>query len=388
MWDALREGLYPWKGTMPVVEVSGEPRRMGLLYGRACSPIVKMIAESFIDGLASLVGMSVADVTTEAMKYEQAILARTGRRYIDEMEGIAEGAGVKYEQILALNCGWDLLNSLPTPETHPYYMCSSFAAWGRRTEDAGLICGHNDDGARFIDQFLVLLVARPSDGNAFVTPIVPGYLGYHRMWNEKGCVVLGLSLERGCPDDNFAHNLPWWIRFRHLIQTASSSAEIVQLAGEIPAATPMNLIAVDAQSGGVLLHETANRSVEIQPDKDSLVCTNHAIDDAIKPYLILAEHPSGTDYRYETVRRLVNEHTGRITHEVAKAIQTSHIDASEGRDKPGACSPCAHYEYVGKHAGTVSTVALEVTEAAVRANVSLGNPCEGRWIEHELPMAT
>ncbi len=387
MWDALREGLYPWKGTMPVIEISGSPREMGLEYGRSCAPMIRMIAEFFIPGLASLVGMPVEEVTAEALKYEKAIRATTGTAYIEEMQGIAEASEVPYEQILVLNCGWDLLGSLPTPGTHPFYMCSSFAAWGSRTEDGRLICGHNDDGSRFIDQFLVLLVARPDQGHAFVTPIVPGYIGYHRMWNDVGCVTLGLSLERGCPDDNFAHNLPWWIRFRHLIQTASSSAEMLRITKEIPPATPMNLIAVDSANGGVLLHESANHTVEVAPIDDSLVCTNHAIDDAIVPHLMMLEHPSGTDYRYQTMRRLVDEHTGRITLETAKAIQSSHFDASEGREKPGACSPCTHYEYVGKHAGTVSTVALEVTEASVRSNVSLGNPCEGRWIEHELPMA-
>jgi len=382
MWDELREGLYPWKGTMPVIEISGSSREMGLAYGQKCAPIVRMISESFIPGLAELVGMQADEIVAEARRYERAIQATTGTQYIDEMKGLAEGAGVEYEQILALNCGWDLLNSLPTPETHPNYMCSSFVAWGSRTESGHLICGHNDDGARFIDQFLVLLVAQPDQGYGFATPIVPGYLGYHRMWNTKGCVILGLALETGCPDDNFEHNLPWWIRFRHLIQNASSSAEMIRMTKEIPPATPMNTIAVDASAGGVLLHETAKHTAEVLPTAESLVCTNHAINDAIKPHLILAEHPSGTDYRYKTVRRLVDESSGRITLETAKAIQSSHYDSSEGIEKPGDCTPCAHYEYIGKHAGTVSTVALEIGEESLRASVSLGNPCEGRWIEH------
>ena len=370
---------------MPVIQVKGSPKEMGRDYGHQCKPIIQMVAESFVPGLSAMVTLPVDDVIAEAKKYETAIRTFTGECYIDEMMGIAEGAEVDYEKILVLNCGWDLLNSLPTPETHPYYMCSSFAAWGSKTESGNLICGHNDDGARFIDQFLVLLEAHPEEGNGFATPIVPGYIGYHRMWNTQGCVTLGLSLERGCPNDNFEHNLPWWIRFRHLVQFADSSTEILALTREIPAATPMNLIAVDASGQGCLLHETAKHTVTVEPSEDSLVCTNHAVEDAIKPHLVLAEHPSGTDYRYETVRRLVDEAHGAITLETAKAIQSSHFDASEDIERPGPCSPCAHYEYVGKLAGTVSAVALEVKADAVHAQVSLGNPCEGRWIEHELP---
>jgi len=384
MWDELRANLYPWKGTMPVIEVSGSPRDMGREYGSRCAPIIRMIARSFLYGVSQAVGMEERALLEETVEYEHALEKALGGGYIEEMKGIAEGAGVQYERVLALNCGWDLLNSLPTPEGHPDYMCSSFAAWGSQTKNGHLICGHNDDGARFIDQFLVLLVARPDEGHAFATPIVPGYIGYHRMWNDRGCAVLGLALEKGCPNADFVHNVPMWVLFRYLTQYSGSATEALERLRATSPSVPINMILADGKGNGRLAQTTAKHRIELEPDEETLVCTNHALDDRIASHLILLDHPSGTDHRYRGMRILVDGHRGRIDLAVAKRIQSSHYDSTDGAIRPGTNCPCTHYEYEGKHAGTVSTVALDVSDSRVTAHVSLGNPCEGRWIEHTM----
>ena len=82
---------------------------------------------------------------------------------------------------------------------------------------------------------------------------------------------------------------------------------------------------------------------------------------------------------------LVAENRGEIDLGTAKSIQSSHFDSTDGAVRPGMNCPCTHYEYEGRHAGTVSAVALEICGTETIAHVSLGNPCEGRWIEHVLP---
>jgi len=386
MWDQLRANLYPWRGTMPVIEVAGSPRKMGREYGARCAPIIEMVAEAFVQGLSQSVGLGEEALLEEAREYLPALDTPHGRRYVEEMSGIAEGSGVSYDRVLALNCGWDLLNSLPTPETHSDYMCSSFAAWGSQTREGHLICGHNDDGARFFDQFLVLLAARPEGGNAFVTPIVPGYIGYHRMWNDRGCAVLGLALEKGCPNEDFEHNVPMWILFRDLVQHSDSAAAALERLRTSPPSVPINILLSDSTGEGRLVQTTAKHRVELEPEAETLVCTNHALDERIAAHLILHEVPSGTDHRYDGMRALVATHRGEIDIETAKAIQSSHLDSADGSLRPGVNCPCTHYEYEGRHAGTVSAVALDISETEAVAHVSLGNPCEGRWIEHVLPL--
>jgi isopenicillin-N N-acyltransferase like protein len=388
-WQAAFEKLYPWRGRIPVIEVAGGPYDMGREYGQQTDLLVKKVVTGFIDGLCQATRTERARIAAEAHQYEAAIQRITGTQYIEEMHGLADGAGVSYEDILVLNCGWDLLNSLPTPQTHSDYMCSSLSAWGGATTGGQVVCGHNDDGGRYIDEFLVLLKGRPADGHAFVVPLVPGYLGYHRMWNDQGVVLLGLSLEDGCTDDEFEHNLPMWILLRHLAQTCGTTPDVVEALRGAPPATAFNFLFADRSGESRIVEATARHQVviEAQPGTQDLVLTNHALVDSIKPVLVPRDHPSSTDYRYETVRRLLTQARGTVSLETAKTILSSHYDASVGRVNPSLNSPCRHGEYEGKLSGTVSTVAIEVHADRVEAEISLGNPCEGRWRHDTLALA-
>jgi len=386
-WQLAFEQLYPWKGTMPVIEVSGEPYRLGREQGEQTRPIVKLISRGFIDSLCVATKLDKQGILKEAHRYEQAIQDQTGMDYIEEMHGLAAGAAVPYEDILVLNCGWDLLNSLPTPETHPGYMCSSLSAWGPSTADGRMICGHNDDGARYIDQFLVLLQAHPSVGHDFVAPLVPGYIGYHRMWNDQGVVLLGLSLENGCRDSEFEYNMPMWVLQRYLTQTAGSTADAITQLKAHPPATAFNFLFAD-RTDSRIIEATAKHQVVISPPagEHDLVLTNHALSDNIKPALVMRDYPSSTHYRYQTVSQLLSETRGTANMDTVKAILSSHFDASVGRVNPSLDSPCRHGEYEGKLTGTVSSIVIEILPDHIKAEISLGNPCENRWVRLTMPL--
>lgn len=380
-WKELFQNAYPWQGTMPVLEISGEPYEMGYEYGQQCKYIINNYSLKFINQLAEITGVSIEKLEDESLKYEKEIKSQIGEEYINEMKGIAAGADVDYLDILILNCGWDLLNSLPTPETHPHYMCSSFSAYNEDTENSNLICGHNDDGGRFIDQFLVLLKVHPNNGNSFVAPVVPGYIGYHRMWNSKGTVIFGLSLENGCKNEVFDYNIPMWVVHRYLIQYKDNTGQIAEGLKEFSPPTAFNFLVSDSKKEVKICHVSANKIVEYKPEETFYVLTNHALNDDIKPYVILREHPSSTDYRYETVFNHIQNNKGKINVDVGKSALSSHNDSSNGKIIPSPNTPCSHHEYNNKMTGTVSSVVIELKEDRLEANVSLGNPCENRWIK-------
>ncbi len=383
-WSSLFKKAYPWQGTMPVIEISGEPYDLGFQHGKICKYMITKIADEFIQKLVEITGVEKSKIIDEALKYEKAILGQIGDEYIEEMKGIADGAEVDYKNILILNCGWDLLNSLPTPETHPSYMCSSFSSFADDTRNGNLICGHNDDGARNIDQFLVLLKATPAKGRSFAAPVVPGYIGYHRMWNDSGTVLFGLSLEKGVKDEVFDYNIPMWVLLRHLIQYKESTDEIVQGLAEYPPPTAFNFLISDKTASVKICHVAANNIVKISPEGSTAVLTNHALVDDIKPVLVMRDHPSSTDYRFQTVKRFLDGKKGKIDVKAGKEALSSHYDSSTKKYYPSANTPCSHHEYEGKMAGTVSTVVIEIKEKQLSAYISLGNPCENRWTEDVL----
>lgn len=387
-WNILRETLYPWAGPMPVMEIGGPPYEMGKAHGELCKPMVSFIIETFIDQLVKGTTVSKQRLDEEAKLYEKTLLKHDlTRPYVEEMKGLADGAEADYKDVLILNCGWDLLTSLPTPEEHPDYMCSLASAWDGSTGDGFLHCGHNDDGGRFIDQFLVLMHARPADGHAFAAPVVPGYIGYHRMWNNRGAIILGTALEDGCKNDEFHYGIPMWIVHRIVAEHASSTEEALSLINDYPMATSFNLFLADRSHDVKIVQATGKHTIVLDYNETTTAAlTNHALTDEIKPYLVMREHPSSTDYRIQTVSRLIEEKAPKINRRSIQEILSSHFDAGAGRDYPSMDCPCRHGEYEGKMSGTVSCVTLSVTSKQVIAEVSLGNPCRNNWRKLEMDL--
>jgi len=324
----------------------------------------------------------------ESFNYEKQILLQLGNEYVEEMQGIASGARIPYEDVLIVNCGWDLLNSLPTPETHPDYMCSAFCAWDSATENGNVVCGHNDDGARFVDQFLVFVTARPEAGYAFAAPLVPGYIGYHRMWNDRGVVLFGLAMEKGEKNSEFRHSVPMWILLRYAVQYSASSREVINILKEHLPATAFHFLVTD-KNGDINIVEVTGRHIAVMKPQDAerfCVVTNHALSHEIKQYLVPRPFPTSTHFRYQTVCSLLTKHAGKINRNIAKSVLSSHYDALIGKNNPSLNTPCRHGEYEGKLSGTVSSVIIEITPTDLVSEISLGNPCENRWIISTMPL--
>ena len=201
-------------------------------------------------------------------------------------------------------------------------------------------------------------------------------------------MLFGLSLENGCQDSKFEYNVPMWVLPRHLAQTATSIADAIDRLRAQPPATAFNFLFADRFGDSRIIEATAKHQVVVSPPdgETDLVLTNHAVSDKIKDALVMRDSPSSTHYRYQTVRRLLSEARGTVSMDTAKAILSSHFDALEGRISPSLNSPCRHGEYKGKLTGTVSTVVVQVDSLVVRAEVSLGNPCENRWVTSVMPI--
>ena len=86
----------------PHVRVEGGPRERGRQYGEQARDRVRISLEAYAEVFGHYAGWDWKKVTAEARLYEPAIAAYD-QRYLEEVRGIAEGAGVPYEDVLALN---------------------------------------------------------------------------------------------------------------------------------------------------------------------------------------------------------------------------------------------------------------------------------------------
>lgn len=365
---------------MPVVRVKGSYREMGIQHGKQTKKLIHRAVKHVWATFPSLLNISKSQISHDLAQYDQNIKRLNGG-FEDEIGGLAEGADVSHEDIVLLNSQYDILLMRGDEKVLQALLCSAFAAWGNATSNGDLVAGHNDDGARFTDQFLVLLDASPKVGHDFCEPVIPGYLGYHAVANDAGFCAFGNSLENGPVREEARIGTPIWVIFRHLAQFVNNVESAVQFLRDADTGTAFSFLLTDRGRNAAIVHRTPRDIVVIRPKEDYLVITNHALVDEVKPHLMLREAPSSTHFRFESMKKAVKGKLGKINERTGIEIMSTHYDSSVGEESPSGNTPCRHYEYDGRLSGTCRSAVIKLGRRQLTLLVALGNPCTAQWVE-------
>jgi len=386
---SFRETVYPWNSPIPVVAVEGDYHEMGRQFGAATGAIVKRSVAFNLPTLEKVLERSKVSKRDYLSGVEGAISGLTDRGFLDEVQGTAEGAGVPYDSLLLVNCNVDILSTMPSPEEHGRFFCSMFAAWGAATKDGSVVAGHNDDGARIMDQYAVLKVARPKRGHAFVCPQVPGYLAYDCIVNSSRLFVCGTAVDDRIKNSEAVYDgVPNWAIYRWLGQFSSSVEDGIERLLAAKSMTVKNWCFVGEGEGGSVVEATPKHHARMAPPrtKDWVGVSTNTLCPELDPYLAKVPHPSSGDHRCASVRREVESRRGGIDVRGGMEILSSHYDSSRDREGASEHTPCRHMEFEDRFAGTCRSIVASFGPGAgeTRVNVCLGNPCYGLWRQLEL----
>ncbi|MBI3271218.1 MAG: peptidase C45 [Planctomycetes bacterium] len=159
-----------------VLHVAGTPYEMGYQHGvllrqqiRGLLAHIELMAEA-----QKLLEPNSPPLPKLKEAYERC-LPHIPKEYIEEMRGLAKGAGQSFDDVRTANM---------IPEL---FHCSGFALWGRATQGGVLYHGRILDYAMEIGyhNFAVLIVARPEGRHAFVNVGYAGFLGSVTGTNER-----------------------------------------------------------------------------------------------------------------------------------------------------------------------------------------------------------
>src|SRR6266511_2929744 len=92
---------------LPVIEVSGDRREIGRQHGEAARSQIRSSIAFYQQSFKRASGLGWDEILRQAPRWTpivEAFLPGIG----DELRGIAEGAGIKYEEVLALNARGEL----------------------------------------------------------------------------------------------------------------------------------------------------------------------------------------------------------------------------------------------------------------------------------------
>ena len=216
------------------VRVQGGPAARGRQYGARTREQIQTSLEQYERVYATFAGLSWAAATEVAGTFVPAIDA-FGGGLLAEIQGVAEGAGVAFEDILALNLRTEILFSgkarkLAAGGAAPGDLpgrgeCTSFCDLrGSRP-----LAGQNWDWIPFAHRTVVVLESVPDDGPRWVSVVEAGLLAKFGV-NSAGLTVLTNALvtsqDRGEP------GMPYHLLLRALLGAGSVAAaeEIVRTA--------------------------------------------------------------------------------------------------------------------------------------------------------------
>jgi isopenicillin-N N-acyltransferase-like protein len=356
----------------PHIRVHGAPRERGRQLGTIARERVHASVELYRRVFAHSAGWDWPQVTAHAAGY-RAPIAAAHPRYLEEIAGIAEGAGLAEDDILALNVRTEIMFAAVARQAASE--CTSFAVLPSGTAGGHTLLGQNWDWKPGCVDTTIVLEADQDEGPRYVTIVEAGLLAKTGL-NAHG---IGLCANTLVSDlDAGEVGLPYHVILRAILD-ARDLAEALDAVQRHPRSASANYLV--ASSGGMAVDvETApgdHANVWLAwPDPDHLVHAN--------PYTcatgrkdVMRWHSPDSPFRHRRAAMLLDEARGRVHPAQLQALLRDHLN--------GSASICSHPD------GSLPELERDMTVASVvydldtlTAWIADGPPCEHEYRKVEL----
>ena len=364
---------------IPRVRVAGTAYERGRQYGAQARDRVHRSVQAYRDVFAYYTGWDWDTVRRTAAGFESPI-AGFRPAYLEEMRGIAEGAGLDLADVLAINVRTEVMYAakarqapLAARAPRPPAECSAFAVVPAPAQPGATLIGQNWDWLLHAGRTLVVLEATQEDGPDFVTVVEAGLLA------KAGLNAAGLGLVTNAlvtEADVGAPGLPYHVLLRAILDcaTVTQALEVLQ-AG--PRSSSANYLIAHA-SGAALDVEAApgdfTRLYPLYPDQGVLLHTNHFLSPNLAPVDVSLWAMPSSAVRLQRLRAGTGpEPGGARTLDRFRALLADHADYPH--------SICSHPDPADHPLEQGATIAsLLIDPNAGQVWLAAGNPCQ---VTHE-----
>ena len=360
--DAVRRDHAGWI----FVHIEGEPYDRGEQHGQLLAGEIKNAIRT-AKYLASWETGEDFETFTKAAVSQFA--SKLDTEFADEIQGIADGAKLRFDEVLAWNGYMDLLQSWwPAQLTqHPPELggkrspsrrghhCSAFIATGSATRDGRIVMAHNSwDRYAAGDAFNVVFDIVPDSGHRIIMQGLPGCISsLTDFWLTSAGLMVTETTVSNFAGYNSA-GAPEFYRSRRATQYANSIGdwcEMFSLSNNGGYANSWLL--GDTKTGEIARYELGLHYSGFESTKDGFFSGyNSATDRKIRDQECVheGEGENAGDARNNGARRLrfmqlAEMHHGKIDLELAKQMIADHHDVYLNRDdSPSSRTICGHLE--------------------------------------------
>lgn len=301
----------------PFVTVSGSAHARGLEYGTLAAERIRRSAELY-GGTLQSIGLPEArrsGITTDFARK----IGEFDASYLEEMEGIATGAGVPLADIVMINARTEIValaraelgKPEPAADEDPDDGCTCALIMPERSASGRLIHAQNWDWRPECAETGIVLRVQRDDGPDYVTFVEAGGLA-RSGFNAAGIAITANYLE--CDRDFTQIGLPLSLIRRKVLEQ-----EHFALAMKAVATTPKscsnNIMVSTAAGFGIDFECAPDEAFPIYPDDGLLVHANHWVSPVALSKLRDTGRPWVPEsfYRDWRVRRLLEERGRSLT---------------------------------------------------------------------------
>lgn len=316
----------------PLIEVAGSPRERGRQYGEQAAIRIKRGIEHYSAQLdVNLLGWP--RVRQIAASFEPTIAAFE-QSYVDEMRGIADGAGVEYAAIVLLNARTEILKLAERRDGVEASLspdgCTGIVVLPEAAAARQIVHAQNWDWKVECAATAVMLKVHRDDGPDLLTFTEAGGLA-RSGFNAAGISITANYLK--CDRDYLQTGVPLALLRRKVLEQTD-----VALAMRIVSGTPKsaaNNMTVAHTSGIAINFECApDETFPVRAERGVIVHANHFQSPVALASLKDVGFSRESQYRDQRVRSLVEPYLGFLTRHHVKAALFDYRDASRSVCKP------------------------------------------------------
>jgi hypothetical protein len=356
--------------SLPLVEAEGTRFEIGLAHGEA----VGELAHGTLDwsfGQLATAGMGRDAALAGALRLLDIVRAATPE-LVEEVQGIAQGAGMTLAEAAVINTRYELL-FLDGAETHmhPRGECTLLGVEGTRTADGNVLIGQNVDLDATSARYWVMLCVRPPGAPRILTATLAGMLAQEGI-NSAGLALCGSMIR--CPGWRTGYPSRKFLRRRVLEQpTVARAIDVIRSAP--PRASSHNLMLADAGGDLVDVETTLDDVRLVRASGGLLAHSNHYVSpDSDALNACIGDYVRNSQARYDRMAQLLADVDEPFTPATAMALLCDHAGGNR--------AICRHADR--DEVGAETNIAVVAQPAHRRLHVALGPPCRSRFVSYQL----
>ena len=303
-------------------ELSGTPYEIGYQHGSLAKKYVMTSLDNYKRMFLDHSGVYWEDAKRVAPKYIPCIMDYDPD-LIEEMRGVADGAGVDFEDILTLNARSEVLMTMKVGEAKEIHDgCTNVSVCSTRSIDGHAYLGHNWDWRADQMASIVTFKIKQQNKPDILMVTEGGIIGKFGV-NECGVGVAMNALTTPCD----ANGIPLHIVLRGILNSTTLTNGLMASVA-YPNACPANYVMGTGDGVVFDLERMPDDYDVIMPEKGVIVHTNHMMGVKLKMKYedtIIGLTPSSY-LRYARAKGLV-EDCGKIGPDDIKRILSDRVDA-------------------------------------------------------------